>query len=260
MRNLLLAIDVGNTSSVFGLYDLASDQIITSWQIATRRDRMPDEWFSMLVPLFQEAGAAIREVSAAIISSVVPPLTDSMTAMVRQRLQLDPIIVGPDLDLGIGIHADNPRELGADRIVNTIAAFDRYGGPAIVVDFGTATNFDVVSADGDYLGGAIAPGLVISLEALTSRAARLFNVELRLPDRAIGTNTVACLQSGVVLGYLGMIEGLIRRIWTELGTNAQVIATGGYSSIFSQASPLITHHDPELLTHGLLVIYRRVTA
>lgn len=257
---MLLAVDVGNTNTVFGLFDLASERLVASWRAATRRDRMPDEWYAILAPLFAAAGHQPGEVTAVIISSVVPSLTTWLTKMSRDRLGVEPIVVGGDLPLGLRIRTETPREVGADRLVNAVAAFDRYGGPAIVVDFGTATTFDVISDEGDYLGGAIAPGLVISLEALTSRAAKLFAVELKLPEKVIGTNTVTMMQSGLVLGYLAMLEGMILRIRGELGTDAAVIATGGYSEIFAAASPIITHHDRDLLTHGLLVIYKRVIA
>lgn len=255
---MLLAVDVGNTNTVFGLFDLATDQLVASWRAATRRDRMPDEWFAILAPLFAAAGHAPADVAAVIISSVVPSLTTWLTAMSRERLGIEPIIVGIDLPLGIRVGTDMPHAVGADRLVNAVAAFDRYGGPAIVVDFGTATTFDVISTEGEYIGGAIAPGLVISLEALAGRAAKLFSVELRLPPRAIGTDTVSMMQSGLVLGYLAMLEGMILRIRGELGADAPVIVTGGYADIFAAATPLIAHHDPDLLTNGLLVIYRRV--
>src|SRR5579884_1144982 len=213
---MLLAMDVGNTNTVFGLYEVESGRLVASWRAATRRDRMPDEWYALLAPLFAAAGHNPAEVTAVIISSVVPALTTWLTRMSRDRLGVEPVIVGVDLDLGVRVRTDNPREVGADRLVNAVAAFDRYGGPAIVVDFGTATTFDVISREGDYLGGAIAPGLVISMEALAGRTAKLPAVELRLPEKAIGTNTVTSLQSGLVLGYLAMLEGMILRIRGEL--------------------------------------------
>lgn len=255
---MLLAIDVGNTNTVVGLYDLATDRRLASWRAATRADRMPDEWFALLAPLFAAEGLEPASVRAVIVSSGVPSVTVWLGQMARTRLGVEPVLVTVELDLGFRVLTDNPREVGADRLANTAAAFARYGGPAIVVDFGTATNFDVVSKDGDFLGGAIAPGLAISAEALTGRAAQLFTVALTMPDKVIGTNTVTNLQAGLLLGYLGLLEGMIARIRKELGTDAPVIVTGGQAELFAGASPLITHYDPDLTLDGLNVIYRRV--
>jgi type III pantothenate kinase len=257
---MLLVADIGNTNTVFGLWDLETDNPIASWRASTRRDRMPDEWLALLSPLFSAAGHALSDVRAVILSSVVPSVSSWLSQMVSERLGIEPILVTVDLDLGMRVLTDNPREVGADRIVNTVAAYARYGGPAIVIDLGTATTFDVVSPEGDYLGGAIAPGLTISLEALSSRAARLFTVDLSLPSRAIGTNTIASMQSGLVLGYLAMLEGMIVRIRAELAADAPVIITGGYAEIFADASPLIVQHDPDLTIFGLRLIYQRVTS
>ena len=251
---MLLAIDVGNTNTVVGLYDLAADRRLASWRVATRADRMPDEWYALLAPLFAAEGREPAAVHAVILSSGVPSVTVWLGQMARTRLGLEPVLVTVGLDLGFRVLTDNPREVGADRLANTAAAFARYGGPAIVVDFGTATNFDVVSADGDFLGGAIAPGLAISAEALTGRAAQLFTVALTMPDKVIGTNTVTNLQAGLLLGYLGLLEGMIVRIREELGADAPVIVTGGQGELFVGASPLITHYDPDLTLDGLNVI------
>jgi len=256
---MLLAIDVGNTNTVIGLYDLAGDRRVASWRVATRADRMPDEWFALLAPLFAVEGRDPKAVRAVIVSSGVPSVTLWLGQMVRQRLGLEPMVVAIDLDLGFRVRTDNPREVGADRLANTAAAFARYGGPAVVVDFGTATNFDVISAEGDFIGGAIAPGLAISAEALAGRAAQLFTVALAMPTKAIGTNTVTNMQAGLALGYLGLLEGMITRIRRELGVEAPVIVTGGQGELFAHASPLITHYDPDLTLDGLHLIYRRVT-
>jgi type III pantothenate kinase len=255
---VLLVVDIGNTNTVCGLYRPGEERATDTWRISTERDRMPDEWYAALVPFFGASGLAPKDVTAVAVSSVVPSVTRWFGAMCRERLRLEPLIVGTHLDLGIRVAIDNPAEAGTDRLVNSVAAFARYGGPAIVVDFGTSTNFDVVSAAGDYLGGALAPGMNISFEALAGRAARLFAVELRLPERAIGSNTVAALQSGVVLGYLAMLEGMIGRIRDELGGRATVVVTGGYAELFAAASPAIDHFDPDLTIDGLRMIWERV--
>lgn len=257
---MLLAVDVGNTNTVFGLCDPTASHVLVTWRAATRPDQMPDEWYAILAPLLAGSGFAVGNIQAAIVSSVVPSVTRWLSAMCRERLHLEPIIVGVDLDLGLRVLLDNPGEVGADRLVNSVAAYHRYGGPCIAIDFGTATNFDVVSAEGDYLGGALAPGMIIALEALAGRAARLFSVDLVLPPRAIGKNTITAMQSGLVLGYLAMIEGMVTRIQEELGTPATVVVTGGYAEIFAAASPLIAHHDPDLTIDGLRLVYQRVTA
>lgn len=271
---MLLAIDIGNTNTVFGLYRVAEERasaagaggagggVLVSWRASTRRDRMPDEWFAFLAPLLAGAGYETGDVSDVIVSSVVPSVTTWMVEMSRQRLGIEPVVVGIGLGpaLGLRVRTDSPAEVGADRLANSVAAFARYGGPAIVVDFGTATTFDVVSAEGDYLGGAIAPGMTISLDALSARAARLFTVELALPAKVIGTSTAASMQSGVVLGYLAMLEGMVERIREELGAPATVIVTGGYAEVFAAASPLIAHHDRDLTIDGLRLIHRRVAA
>ena len=256
---MLLAIDVGNTNTVIGLYDLAGDRRLASWRTSTRADRMPDEWFALLAPLFAAEGREPGAVRAVIVSSGVPSVTLWLGQMARHRLRVEPVFVTVDLDLGFRVLTDNPREVGADRLANTAAAFARYGGPSVVVDFGTATNFDVISAEGDFVGGAIAPGLAISAEALSGRAAQLFTVALTMPDRVIGTNTITNMQAGLVVGYLGLLEGMITRIRGELGTEAPVIVTGGQGELFASASPLITHYDPDLTLDGLNLIYRRVT-
>lgn len=255
---MLLAINANNTTTVVALCDPMADRIVGSWRVSTRHDRTPDEWYALLAGLLVAGGEPLATVEAAIIASVVPGVTPWLVAMARDRLRLEPVVVGGDLDIGVRSLVDRPAEVGADRLANTVAAFIRYGGPAVVVDFGTATNFDVISADGDFLGGAIAPGLMVGLEALTSRAARLFAVDLALPERAIGTNTVTNIQAGTVLGHLAMVEGMVGRIRAELGTDAPVIATGGQAALFAAATPLIAHHAPDLTIDGLNLIYQRV--
>lgn len=255
---MLLAINANNTSSVFGLYDSAADRLISAWRVSTRRDRTPDEWYALLVSLFGSGGQQISDVDAVIIGSVVPGVTTWLRVMALNRLAIEPIIVSAALDLGFRALVDQPEDVGPDRLANTVAAFERHGGPAIVVDFGTATNFDVISADGDFLGGAIAPGLMVSLEALTARAARLFSVDMVLPERAVGTSTITNIQSGTVLGHLAMVEGMLERMQGEVGEGATVIATGGNAPIFAAVSTAIHHYAPNLTIDGLNLIYQRL--
>lgn len=257
---MLLVADVGNTNTVFGLYETGAERAAAAWRASTRRDRMPDEWFAILAPLAGAAGYALADVRHVVISSVVPSVTTWLSAMIRQRLGLEPILITGKLDLKLGVRIDNPSELGADRIVNSIAAVERYGCPVIVIDLGTATTFDVVAADGAYVGGAIAPGLVISLEALAGRTALLPSVALTLPTNAIGRNTVTQMQSGLVCGYLAMLEGMIDRIRGELGVTAPVVITGGYAEIFAGASSRITHFDRDLTLDGLRLAFERLSS
>lgn len=258
---MLLAVDVGNSNTVIGLCEEGEDgAIVATWRLSTRRDRMPDEWFAVLSPLLSAADYRTADVSGIALASVVPTVTSWFSEMSRDRFNVEPLLVSADLDLGFNVAVDRPSEVGADRLANTKAVFARYGGPAMVIDFGTATNFDAVSEAGDFLGGAIAPGLMISVEALTGRAARLFAVELALPERAIGTNTITNIQSGLMLGYLSMLEGMITRFKQELDGAARVIATGGLAERFAGATPLIDHYDPDLVIEGLRLIHRRVNA
>ncbi len=252
---MLLVVDVGNTNSVFGLYVAESPDIVATARMSTRRDRMPDEWYAILAPVLASANIAPELITDVVISSVVPGVTRWLAAMSQERLGVDPMIVSVDLDLGIGIDYPQPREIGADRLVNSLAAFTKYGGPLISIDFGTAINFDVVDRNGNYIGGALAPGLIVALEALTSRAARLFTVDLVTPDRAIAQSTTEAIQSGMMLGYLSLIEGMIERMKSELEGTPTVIVTGGYGEIFAGASPMIDAFEPDLTIEGLRQIY-----
>lgn len=257
---MLLAVDVGNSNTVVGLCEATENgRIVATWRLSTTPDRMPDEWFAILAPLLGAIHRPVADIHGIVLSSVVPTVTTWLTEMSRDRFGVEPLIVSAELDLGFHVAVDRPSEVGADRLANTMAAFARYGGPAVVIDFGTATNFDVVSPTGDFLGGAIAPGLMISLEALTGRAARLFAVDLSLPERVIGTNTITNIQSGLVLGYLAMLEGMITRFKDELGGNTKIIATGGLAQRFAHATTLIDQYDPDLVIEGLRLIYRRVS-
>ena len=254
---MLLAINANNTTTLFGLFG-EGEEPVASWRVSTRAERLPDEWYALLPPLFAADGRRVDEVTAVVLGSVVPRATVALAEMARRRLRVEPVVVGPDLPIGARSLVDNPAEVGADRLANTVAAFARYGGPAIVVDFGTATNFDVVSAEGDFLGGAIAPGLTTAMEALTGRAARLFSIDLALPAAAIGKDTATNLRAGGVLGHLAMVEGMLVRIRAELGADAPAVATGGNAGLFAGASPAITHHAPTLTLDGLRLIHRRV--
>lgn len=257
---MLLAVEVGNSNTLFGLYEPSEATPRASWRLSTERERMPDEWFGLLGALFAAEALALDQVDGMILSSVVPSVTGWLSAMARQRLGVEPVVVSPALDLGIRLLVDEPRQVGADRLADVIAAFARFGGPTIVIDLGTATTFDVVSAEGDYLGGAIAAGVTTSLRALSANAAQLFAVELELPERAVGKSTAEHLRSGIVLGHLAMLEGMVGRIRRELGTDATTVLTGGLAPLFAGASPLLEHHDPELTLAGLRLIWERVGA
>ena len=259
MDVMLLAVDVGNTNTTFGLFT-ASGELTTAYRLSTERQRMPDEWYAMLAALLASDKHGLAEVDGVIISSVVPSVTTWLVEMTRNRLRIDPVIVTGDLDVGLDLDVDEPRQLGADRIVDCVAAFERYGGPAIIVDLGTATTFDVIDRNGAYKGGAIAAGVATSLQALASNAAQLFNVELHMPEAVIGRNTADQLRAGIVAGHLAMLEGMIRRTRAELGMDAQVIVTGGLAPLFADRSSLFDHFDPDLTLHGLRLIYDRVRA
>jgi type III pantothenate kinase len=256
---MLLAVEVGNSNTTFGLF-ATSGELTSAYRLSTERERMPDEWFAMLAALLASDGHDLSEVDGAIISSVVPSVTTWLVDMTRTRLRIDPVIVTGDLDVGLDLDVDEPRQLGADRIVDCVAAFHRYGGPAIIVDLGTATTFDVIGRNGAYKGGAIAAGVATSLQALAGNAAQLFNVELYMPEAVIGRNTADQLRSGIVAGHLAMLEGMIERTRAELGTDAQVIVTGGLAPLFADRSSLLDHFDADLTLHGLRLIYDRVRA
>lgn len=249
-----IVADVGNTNSTFGVYESGRDKVIATVRTSTQHDRMPDEWYAILQPVLDAQGVDLDNVDQMVISSVVPPVTRWLTWLARDRFHIEPIIVGAHLDLGMPIAIDNPDEVGADRIVNSLAALRAYGAPVIAIDFGTAVNFDVVDAEGRYVGGSLAPGLVIALEAMTSRAARLFSVDLVPPPHAIGTNTIHAIQSGLVLGYISLVEGMITRIKDEMGGNPTVVVTGGYAELFARHSSAIDHHDPDLTIDGLRLV------
>jgi type III pantothenate kinase len=258
---MLLTLDVGNTNTVLGLYRLNSDELITHWRISTLRTQTADEYGVLFLNLFSMRKVEATGVSSIIISSVVPPLESTLRQMCERYFNLKPMFVEPGIKTGMPILVDNPAELGADRLVNGVAAFARYGGPCIVVDFGTATTFDVISAKGEYLGGVIAPGLAISAEALFARAAKLSRVDVKKPAKVVGTNTVAHLQSGLYYGYIGLVDGILERMLQEIKTpdspTPKVIATGGLARLVADDSRFIETIDDMLTLDGLRLIYER---
>jgi type III pantothenate kinase len=252
---VLLALDIGNTHIVGGLFD--GDVLVTQWRINTTANATADELEILWSDLFAARDVDLAELEGACIASVVPALTPSYQHLVEKALDLPTVLVSVDIDLGIDVQVLNPTEAGADRIANALAARERYGSPAVVVDFGTTTNFDVVSPDGAYLGGALAPGVGASIEALATRAAKLYRVPLVRPAAAIGRDTTTAMQSGAVFGYVGLVEGLIDRIRAELGGVAVTIATGGLARLIAPETDRIQHVDPDLTLHGIRLIWER---
>jgi len=246
---MILTIDVGNTNTLFGLYD--GDALTHHWRINTNRDRMPDEYGIMLLNFFTFEGLEPSDVEGVCMASVVPPLTKIFTRMCERYFGRFPLLITPESDIGIKIDIDEPSSVGADRIVDTLSAYRLYGGPACIVDFGTATTFDAVSSEGNYLGGSIIPGIGISADALFMRAAKLPRVELIPPPNVIGRNTVHAIQSGLMYGYVSMVEGMVARFRAELGDDMQVIATGGLARTIAQLTDAIDHIDPWLTLEGL---------
>ncbi len=252
---MLLALDVGNTQTVIGLFD--GEELAFHWRVATNAERSSDEHALLLSQLLALQGYDVHEaVTGLAISSTVPTLKPALRAMSRRWFGVPTVVLEAGVRSGIPILADNPREVGADRIANALAAFHFYGGPTIVVDFGTSTNFDVVSARGEYLGGAIAPGIQVSMDALLARAAALQAVELVEPRSAIGKTTVECMQSGALYGFAGQVDGLCRRIQAELGP-CTVVATGGLSGLICSLAETIQHEQPWLTLHGLRLVYEK---
>jgi type III pantothenate kinase len=249
---MLLTLDISNTSIKAGVFK--GEMLVANWRVATERQKLADDYAMLLLGLFQAAGIPAGEIDGVSMSCVVPPLRSVFDDLARKYLHLTPLIVGPGIKTGVKLAVDNPREVGADRVVNSLATYRLYGGPAIAIAFGTATVFDCISAQGEYLGGAIAPGMVTSLESLTRSAAQLFQVELVRPPKAIGKNTVTTMQSGVVLGFAGLVEGLVKRLKSELG-EAKVIATGGLAEVIAPATDAIDVVDLQLTLKGLKLIY-----
>lgn len=252
---MLLAIDIGNTNIVLGLF--RERELVHHWRVGTRRDETSDEYGILLKNLFEVVEVPRSAVSGLIIASVVPPLQPVFEELASSYFQLTPIVVGPGIRTGVPILYDNPREVGADRIVNAVAAYETYGGPAIVVDFGTATTFDAISSKGEYLGGVIAPGVGISAEALFERAAKLPRVEIVRPNVVIGKNTVGSIQAGLFYGYLGLVDGIVRRIAKEMERQPEVIGTGGLAHLILPESETVSRIDPLLSLKGLQILYER---
>ncbi len=252
-EGMLLAVDIGNTNVTLGVF--AGEQLRATWRIGTRINQMPDEYAALLLNLMRHHNIEIPQIEEVALCCVVPPLLHTFEELFQRYFHVAPLVVGPGIKTGVRIHADNPREVGTDRIVNTAAAHHLYSGPVIVVDLGTATTFDIVSREGDYLGGAIAPGLVTGAEALFTRAAALPRVELTRPKKVIGTSTITAMQSGIVFGYVGLIEGIVARIERELGEKTTVVATGGYAGVIAGETPVIGMVNPDLTLVGLRLIY-----
>jgi len=252
---VILAADVGNTNIMLGIF--RGPVLLHHWRLSTNRAATADEYGMMLHNLFQYAGLRMEAVEGIILSSVVPPLMRTLEQLCRQYFRKTPLVVGPGVKTGLNIRYENPREVGADRIVNAVAAVEKYGAPVIVVDFGTATTFDYIDEDGSYVSGAIVPGLAISAEALYQRAAKLPRIELARPRSVIGRNSVAAMQAGLVFGYAGQVDGIVRRIRAESRTNARAIATGGLAELIVPETETIEAIDPLLTLDGLRMIYER---
>jgi type III pantothenate kinase len=253
---MLLAVDVGNTQTSIGL--MQDGEVLEHWRIATVLRRTADEIAGLLAGFFSlgewEPREAISEVG---IASVVPQLTTQWAEMSEKRLGVKPFVVGPGMRTGLRILLRNPTEVGADRVVNAVAGSELYGVPVIIVDFGTSTNFDVVNSEGDYIGGAIAPGIEVSMDALAEHAAKLVNIDLADPPRAVGRDTVEAMQVGAIYGFAGQVDGIVRAIWDELGVRAKVVATGGLASLIARHTVTIAAVDPLLTLRGIELMLRR---
>ncbi len=261
-RPVLLAIDVGNTNVTIGLFEIGRQQLLHQFRIESARNRTADEYAVFVRSLLHLHSIDARSITAAIVASVVPTLTDTIVELVRRAFGIDPMVVGPGMKTGVAILMDNPREVGADRIVNAVAAHERVSRTApelgvIVVDFGTATTFDVVSPKGEYIGGVICPGVQISADALFARAAKLPRVEVSQPPRAIGKNTLHAMQSGLFYGYVALVDGLVARLRAELAHSVRVLATGGLARLIAPASTTIEEVDDDLTLDGLRILFER---
>jgi type III pantothenate kinase len=260
---MLLVLDVGNTNTVLGVFEpRQSDasqarRLIAHWRVTTVKSQTVDEYGVLFRNLFAMNGLEVASVQGTVISSVVPPLDSTLREVCERYFHIKPLFIEPGVKTGMPVHYDNPAEVGADRIVNSVAAFEKYGGPCIVVDFGTATTFDVISQKGEYMGGVITPGIGISADALFSRTARLPRVDIRKPTRVLATNTVSSVQSGLYYGYLGLIDGILERLMAEVGGDITVVATGGLASLMGSGSKYIREVDDFLTLDGLRIIYDR---
>ena len=247
---MLLVLDVGNTNTVLGVFEIPageSSRLIAHWRVSTTKTQTVDEYGVLFRNLFAMNGLEVTAVKGTVISSVVPPLDSTLREVCERYFHSQPLFIEPGVKTGMPVHYDNPAEVGADRIVNSVAAFEKYGGPCIIVDFGTATTFDVVSKKGEYLGGVITPGIGISADALFSRTARLPRVDVRKPPRVLATNTVNSVQSGLYYGYIGLIDGILERLLAEMGDKVAVVATGGLAPLMGEGSKYIEKVDDLLI-------------
>ncbi len=259
---MLLAIDVGNSNTVLGLFNTGGEDptaLIAEWRVNTNRHHTRDEYSIIFRDLFALRSIDSSQVTGIIISSVVPPIDSALRQVCEAYFHLKPIFVEPGIKTGLPVLVDNPSEVGADRIVNCVAAYEQFGGPCIVVDMGTATTFDVISPRGEYVGGAIAPGLSIAADALFTRAAKLPRVDVRRPAKVIGTNTTEHLQIGLYYGYIGLVDGILERLIAEVGPQTKIIGTGGLARLIAGGSKYIGSVDPILTLHGLRLLYERNT-
>jgi type III pantothenate kinase len=250
---MLLAVDIGNTNIAIGLYN--GDALASAWRLATAHERMPDEYGLQLLGLLDHAGCAVKDIEGICLASVVPPLTGTLLTACEKYIGARALVVDAGVKTGVRIRYEDPKAVGADRVVDAAAVQRLYGGPACVVDFGTATTFDAISAEGDYLGGAIAPGITIAAEALYQRTAKLLRVDLTRPPSVIGRNTIHSIQSGLLYGYVGLVEGMVTRFRAELGRDMKVIGTGGLVDLIAEETNVIQIRAPWLTLEGLRIIW-----